>query len=246
MTTRHAIRMLAVVSGLGAVGCGPSPPAEPCPETPALVVPKADAGGSGQPADTKPTTTPDPDKSTKPADPPPGRPSDTGGKAVARALRAPSPLPADPPRVTPPKPYASALDRGEFPLPKVRPRAFVPTDPKAGGTKPSVPAERNQPADVTGTLPEGKAADRPLLKMPSTPNPGAADVPANAWRQGDRASLDDPTVDLSAMRVIETALPVATGVLPFVRVSIPDPFDLTEQLKGKLGKDTELGTGPVK
>lgn len=245
MTTRTALRWLAVFAGVGAAGCGGSPPPEPCPEVPALVVPKVDEGEPGQVADPKPTT-PDPDRTTKPADPPPSLPSDTGGKAVAKALRTPPPLPADPPAVKQPKPYSSAIDRGELPLPKVPPRAFTPSDPKASGTKPSAPAERNQPNDATATLPEGKATDRPLLKVPSPPNPGAADVPVNAWRQGDRASLDDPTADLSAMRVIVTPLPLATGVLPFVRVSIPDPFELAEQLKGKLGKDTELGTGPVK
>lgn len=239
MTTRVARHWLAVFAGLGAVGCGGKPPAEPTTVTPVLIGP---SGSMAEPADTKP----DPDKQTKPADPPPSLPSDTGGKAVAKALRTPPPLPADPPAVKQPKPYSSAVDRGEFPLPSVPARAFTPTDPKASGTKPTAPAERNQPNDATAILPEGKATDRPLLKVPTPSNPGAADVPLNAWRQGDRASLDDPTTDLAAMRVIETALPLATGVLPFVRVNIPDPFEFAGHLKGKLGKDTELGTGPVK
>lgn len=238
MTTRHAFRWLSLFAGIGAVGCGGSQPAEPTTVAPVLITPPVTDDLRPPPADT--------DKTTKPADPPPSLPSDMGGKAVAKALRTPPPLPADAPAVKQPKPYSSAVDRGEFPLPSVPPRAFTPTDPKASATKPSPPAERNQPNDTTAALPEGKATDRPLLKVPSPPNPGAADVPLNAWRQNDRASLDDPTTDLAAMRVIVTPLPLATGVLPFVRVSIPDPFELAEQLKGKLGKETELGTGPVK
>lgn len=243
MTTRTVSCWLAVFAGVGAVGCGGSPPPQPCPEVPVLVAPKGETGGS---ADTKPSTPPEPDKTVRPVDPPPSLPSDAGGKAVANALRTPPPLPPDPVGVKQPKPYASAIDRGEFPLPTVPPRGFTQADPKASGTKPSPPAERNLPNDATASLPEGKATGRPLLKVLSPPNPGAADVPQNAWRQGDRPSLDDPTTDLSAMGVIVTPLPLAVGVLPFVRVNIPDPFELTEHLKGKLGKDTELGTGPVK
>jgi hypothetical protein len=119
-------------------------------------------------------------------------------------------------------------------------------EPKATATKPSPPAERNPPQDAGVSLPEGRASERPRAKVPPPPNPQAADVPMQAWKQNDRASLDDPTADLSAVRVIDTPLPVSRGVLPFLRLSIPDPFELVEQMKGKLGRDTELGTGPIK
>jgi len=67
-----------------------------------------------------------------------------------------------------------------------------------------------------------------------------------AWARQERASLDDPTADLSAVRVIETPLPVPAIQLPFLRTFIPNPFELAEQLKGKLGRETELGAGPIK
>jgi hypothetical protein len=198
-------------------------------------------------AQTQPTTTAtQPTTPAKPAEPPVTLPADTGGKAVAKALVLPTPLPAETPAATKPKPHASALDRGELPLPPVAMKPFGPTEPKGNTVKPSPPAERYLPDPAVASLPEGRATERPKAKAPAPPNAGAADVPLNAWRQGDRAPLEDPTSDLSAGRVIETPLPTTTTPLPFLRAFIPNPFEYAEQLKGKLGKETELGTAPIK
>jgi hypothetical protein len=219
------------------VGCNgqPSPPpadAEPVTVAPVLVAPP--------PAD-PPAPKPEPQPPAKPADPAPSLPADAGGKAVAKALVQPPPLPADPPTATKPKKYSSPLDRGELPLPVVKPQSF-------NASRPSPPPDRGIPDTGMPLLPEGKGSVRPRLKADAPPNPGAADVPMNAWKQphGERAPLNDPTVDLSAGGVIETKLPTPAMTLPFLRVSIPDPFEWAEHLKGKLGKDTELGTGPIK
>lgn len=239
MTTRHLVRWLAPALVAGAIGCGGRPPT-PTPDTQPEVTPSLIAPPVTDDL-TKPTPTP------KPADPPVTLPSDTGGKAVAKALVVPPPLPPEAPAVKAPKPYSSVLDRGELPLPTVPPRPLASSGvPTTTAAKPSPPAQGPLLSGFPGTLPEGKQSDRPLLKAPAPTNPRATDVPVMAWPRQERASLDDPTADLSAVRVIETPLPIPVIQLPFLRAFIPNPFEFAEQLKGKLGKDTELGTTPMK
>ncbi len=221
---------------VGVAGCGsqpvPTQPHEPVAVTPALVTP-------ADPPPTKPT--PDP---TRPADPPVTLPADLGGQAVEKALAKPDALQVDPPTAKP-KAYSSRLDRGEVPLPTPPLRPFAPSPPVIASAKPTPPRERPLLDRTPPELPQGKLADRPLAKAPSPPNPGAADVPGRSPQQPDRVSLDDPTADLTAGRVIQTPLPLATAELPFLRLTIPDPFEFIEHLKGKLGRDGELGTKPV-
>ena len=242
MTARTAFRWLLPAVAVGVAGCSkPTATTEPATAAPAIVAPLTD--------DLRPT---EPAQATKPAQPaksadaPVVLPSDGGGKMVAKALVVQPPLPADGSAVVKPRAYSSALDRGELPLPTVSLRPFSPTEPKGSTAKPTPPAERNMPDAAVATLPEGKATDRPKVKAAAPPNSGAADVPMNAWRQNDRASLDDPTADLSAVRVIETPLPATMVYLPFLRGFIPNPFEYADQLKGKVGREGEVGTGPVK
>lgn len=238
ITSRHFIWLVVGATGV-VIGCGGSPP-PPEPETavPVIVAPTAAD-------DTKPTT--QATQPAKPTDPPVTLPNDSGGKAVARALVVPPPLPLDRPTDTKPTPYSSPHDHGEIPFPPVSLRPFGPSPaPTAGAVKPSPPAERHLPDTSIATMPEGRQRDLPPLKATTSSNPRAADVSMQAWKQHDRPPLDDPTADLSGMRVIDTPLPLTRGQLPFLRVSIPDPFELVEHLKGKLGKDTELGVGPSK
>jgi hypothetical protein len=241
MTTRHIASWLASFAGVVAIGCGGSTPPADAPPTPTPVLAPPVTDDLRSPVNVAQT----PADQTKPIEPVTVVPNDAGGKAVAKALVAPPKL-ADESVSSKPAPYSSAIDRAESPLPSVALRPFSPTEPKASAAKPSPPKERHQPpADVT-TLPEGRGADKPRAKATSPSNPGASDVPPNAWRQGDRPPLGDPTADLSAGQVIGTPLPATMGQLPYLRVSIPDPFELVEHLKGKLGKDTELGAGPMK
>jgi len=240
MTTRHLVRWLIPIVALGVIGCGRSQPTEPAPTaTPVIAAPLTDDIRPAAPAQ---ATTP-----AKPVDPPVVLPSDAGGKAVAKALVDSPPLPPEAPTVKTPKPYSSALDRGELPPPAVPPRPLPPSGVSTQtAAKPSPPAQGPLLSKFPGPLPEGKQSDRPLVKAPSPSNPRAADVPQMAWARQERASLDDPTADLSAVRVIETPLPIPAIQLPFLRMFIPNPFELAEQLKGKVGKDTELGTTPPK
>lgn len=237
MTPRTA-RWLVPLAVAAAAGCGVPPSPPPAPTEPVAVVPAVVA-----PAD--PDLVKPPPEPAKPADPPVTLPADLGGKAVEKALALPAPLPPDLPSATKPKAYTSAIERGELPLPGVPLRPLAPTPPPVVASKPAPPRERVLLDPSVGELPTGKLTDRPLVKAPSPTNPGAADVPGKAQQQPDRASLADPTADLNAGRIIQTPLPLATADLPFLRLTIPDPFELIEHLKGKLGKDAEFGTKPV-
>lgn len=243
MNTPQLLRRLTPLTIAVVVGCGRStPPTEPAALAPVIVPPAADEVRGQEPArSTQPTPPVKP-----PAGPPVVLPDDTGGKAVAKALVLPPPLPPEAASANTPAPYSSAVDRGELPLPSVAPMPFSRVEPKASAVKPSSPAEKPLPATQFATLPEGQASGRPLAKTAAPPNARAADVPMNAWRQGDRPPLEDPTVELSAGRVIDTPLPRQTAGFPFLRMTIPNPFELSEQLKGTLGKDAELGSSPPK
>jgi hypothetical protein len=244
MNTAQLLRRLTPLTMAILVGCGRStPPSEPAALAPVIAPPATDEVRGPELAQT-PTQPTQPLK--PPAGPPVVLPADTGGKAVAKALMLPTPLPQQPPSGIKSAPDSSAIDRGELPLPSVTPRPFSRLEPNSSAVKPSSPAEKQLPATQFVTLPESQGSGRPLVKAPALPDSRAADVPMNAWRQGDRAPLEDPTVELSAGRVIETPLPLNTAGLPFLRLTIPNPFELSEQLKGKLGKDVELGQSPPK
>ena len=60
----------------------------------------------------------------------------------------------------------------------------------------------------------------------------------------ERAPVDDPTAVISAARLIATIFPFPVGTLPFLKQSIPDPFEFAEQLKGRLPRATEFGSVP--
>jgi len=228
------ISLLIAVTGLLA-GCGQSPPAVAQSDAPkTLVVVEPTPQPAVQPLAASPAATF-------------AFPDDVGGKKVAATL-APSlpPAPIAAP-TTKPKARSSEIDRGELPMPKVS--AAVPTTPlpKAKLPRPSPPTER-----VPVELGSAAALDPSREKLPERPgvravaaNPGAVDVPRLANPLPDRASLDDPTTEIAAARVIVTALPLPFNPAWFVRFGIPDPFEFVEHLRGKTGAVGELGTAPV-
>lgn len=236
---RRCLLSPLLVAGL--VGCGGgNPSASKPPEVAPVIAPPTT--GAIEPA--VPVSA-DPPPQPNPADPPVKLPDDLGGQAVAGAL-AVAPPPADVPKTDKPAPRTSPLDRGDLPLPGVTPRPFAPAVPAGKPANPTPPRDRAAlaPLPYPDGLPLGTAESRPLLKAAGPSNPGAADVPGVSPQRVDRASLEDPTTDLSAGRVIATPLPVPTAGLPFLSLRIPDPFELVEQLKGKLGREPEFGSIP--
>lgn len=228
---------LAAAAGLAA-GCSKSSGEASAPPTPVVtvVVPAAESKPPPQPVPAPPA-------------PVPFRyPDDAGGKAVAAALAPSVPPETRPAEPAKPKPRTSGLDRGEVPLPRVSVAVPKAPPPKAKPPKPTPPPER-VPADLgraAANEPAGvRLTERPLVKADSPPSPTAADVPPLARQLSDRASLDDPTAEIAAARVVYTPLPVPFTPGWFVRFTIPDPFELAEQMKAKTGASGELGTKPV-
>jgi hypothetical protein len=171
-------------------------------------------------------------------------PSDLGGKAVSQAL-VPSVDQGKLPVTATPKPRESELDSGEIPqkpVPIVLPMAGMP---QAKPVRISPPKEK-PPTDLGSrpTTMKIQTPYRPLVKAPSVMNPGASDVGPLVRVVPDKASTDDPTADVLSGQVIDTKFPLPTEPLPFVRFTIPDPFEYGGQLKGKLPRETEFAIAP--
>jgi hypothetical protein len=195
---------------------------------------------------------PVPQPPPKPPEPPPEFKfaPDLGGKAVARAVapnlakplaldRAPAaPKPrAVPERVLNPE----ANERTAFVPPPLMP-------PKPPATKPANPAER-VPFDL------GIGADAPPAKpvLPTvaieTPRARDANLPPPAPTLGrqftERASLEDPTSETGNAAAVSNTVPVALALSPFLKLGIPDPFELLEQVKPKVPPTAEPSALPV-
>ncbi len=240
------MRKLFLLSFLGfaLVGCNDTPPAAPVTE--ATTVAQIELPTPGKPV---PPITSDLQPSPRPApvEPAVKLPDDLGGKAVQKSLMPSVAMPADLAGPKAPRPRLTALDRGELttaPLPIALPAT---PNPKAKPAKPSVPPER-APADLGQAAAENltgvKFAEKPLVRAEGPMNAGAADVPALARQVVERTPVDDPTAEISAAKLIATIFPFPVGTLPFLKQSIPDPFEFAEQLKGKLPREVEFGTVP--
>jgi hypothetical protein len=162
-------------------------------------------------------------------------PTDAAGVILARTLPPPE-LPTLPPGTTAApvaRPGLTSLERPETPLPATAggpvpapvpvPRAAAPRE-----LPPAPPLE-----DVQGTP---AAPDRATLPTAALPRHAARDVekpvPPSVLGKGvpDRALSDDPTAAHSAAAAV-AAPPPAKGPAPFVRSSLPDPFENADAVK---------------
>jgi len=120
--------------------------------------------------------------------------------------------------------------------------------PKPAGLKPALPAERI-PHDI------GWGADAVPAKVVFPTGPGITtkardvnlppDLPILGRPVPDRASLDDPTAEVGNAAIVNksntpTLLPSA-----FVRMGLPDPFELAEQVKPRVPPTAEPLVVPV-
>ena len=232
----------AAVGAAGLIGCSDTPTPPPIAEAtaakvePALPTPATNAVAVAlqpQPA---------------PVEPVAKLPDDLGGKAVQKSLMPTLKMPGDLPGPKAPRPRTGEFDRGELPEPKFNIQMPGNPIPKGKPAKPSAPPER-VPTDLGQAAAENlsavKFAEKPLVRAESPANAGAADVPMLSRQVVERAPVDDPTAELSAAKVIQTIFPFPVGTLPFLKMTIPDPFEFAEQLKGKLPRETEFGTAPM-
>jgi hypothetical protein len=119
---------------------------------------------------------------------------------------------------------------------------------KAAALKPTAPPER-----VPGSLGTGAEAAPQKPKLPESPGvkTRAPDVnqppplPVLGRPVPDRASLDDPTADPANAAIVARPAGTPWVVAGFVRVVLPDPFELAEQVKPKVPPPAEPGLSPV-
>jgi hypothetical protein len=227
----------------------PQPGTAEEPPVPKLVTPIVESPATG--VSKLETTSPITSKLTQPTVPPLPYPTDLGGQAVSNAL---APVPSTPaplfmPQVSP-KPRLSSIERGELPLPKVAAKIIPLPAGKASSSKPSPPLERINPdlgQGVTIDPRQYTLASSPVQfrSVPQTPKLGADDLPVLSRRVDDRASLEDPTSELSTARIVNTPVPRPMIQVGFLKLTIPDPFELLEQLRGSLGTTQEFAEKPV-
>ena len=65
----------------------------------------------------------------------------------------------------------------------------------------------------------------PLLRLPSVNVEQPIPVPILAKPQRDRASLADPTLEVSVAAALTPLTPRRAGPVPFVPINLPDPFE---------------------
>jgi hypothetical protein len=66
-------------------------------------------------------------------------------------------------------------------------------------------------------------------------------LPILARPVGERVSLDDPTVELGHAAIVGPPLKLTRVPAGFLKVTIPDPFELRQQVKPKLPPTVEPG-----
>jgi hypothetical protein len=245
---RKRLRLGTRYSVLGTfclTGC--SPPAADAPAVPNVVL----AAPAPEPPPVPVAARLEPAPAPKPADPLPFEyPADLGGEAVARVV-APGTPPLPPaerfgaaPR--PRTPPARLLD----PEPVTRVRYVPPplTAPAAGVVKPAAPRER-VPADL-GAGAAGVPA-KPTFPVAAGITERARDVnlppplPTLGRPQPDRVPFDDPTAEAALAAVVGPAVRVPPPPPGFLKGTLPDPFELGEQVRPRVPPAAEPGLAPV-
>jgi len=174
-------------------------------------------------------------------------PDDEGGKLLARLLAPPESLP--PTRTTeprqrrgvktlpnltaPPSPQVVVLPRltAEEPRRTPAPQLLAPELPLGGHEEPV----------IIPPMPSFSVGER--LRVPSSDVDKPVDLPPTAQPLADRASLADPTLPASREAVLSATMPGRKGPAPFLRFTLPDPFEHRDTVRLR----TPLGTeqGPV-
>jgi hypothetical protein len=106
----------------------------------------------------------------------------------------------------------------------------VPFDIGFGATAvPARPTLPNPPGETT------RARD---IALPPPLAPVGRQLP-------DRASLDDPTADIGNAGIVNRSPTPSLAPAGFLRVTLPDPFELADQVKPKIDPAAEPRVTPV-
>lgn len=189
----------------------------------------------------------------KPPEPPPtvfDYPTDLGGKAVVKAVT---------PSIA--KPLATEKF-GETPKPRILPARVLDPDPVTKATYVPPPLMPAKPAELKPTPPTervpldiGLLADavpaKPTFPVGAGIAERARDVklpPAMAILGrpfNERVSLEDPTAEFGNTGIVAPIVRVPVAQTGFLRVTLPDPFELGEQIKPRVPPAAEPGLVPV-
>lgn len=237
-----------LLAALAFAGCSQQPPAAPSPEPGAVVVAPVVVDAPAPKPETQPVA-------AQPAPPVAEPPTfkfapDLTGRAVSKAVAPGAPL----------KPQTERF--GAEPKPRAVPAKYLDPDPTARAVhalppvlparpapvKPVAPAER-----VPLTLGAGADALPVALVLPVAPvvTERARDVnvpppaPVLARQNTERVPFDDPTSEVGNAVVVANAVPVPLGVSGFLKITVPDPFELAEQVKPSVPPAAEPSPKPV-
>jgi len=230
--------------------CNPPPPSEPAVEVAVASQPQPEELPPKKRE--APVVAVQPKKEEPPAPPPPTFPfpNDSAGKLLPKV-------------VTPPMPPAPAGEKfGVTPKPRTTPGKLIEPDGlqrvihfapplltgKTSSAAPTAPAER-VPFDLgagSGAVPArpafpeapGIAVKARDVKLPPDLAPLGRQLP-------DRASLDDPTSDAANGLIANKSPTPVLGQSGFLKVTLPDPFELGEQVKPKVPPAAEPNPAPV-
>lgn len=177
-------------------------------------------------------------------------PADLGGQLVAKVVTPkPPPLPAGEKLGVTPKPRAIPvrLLEPEFNIRvKSIPQPILPAKPsevKLTSPPERVPAALGQGADDVPAKPKLPVAPGITQRARDVNLPPA--MPTLGRPASDRVSLDDPTTEFGNAVIVAPPVKVPLTVAGFLKVALPNPFELGEQVKPKLPPTVEPGLTPV-
>jgi len=233
---------------LALAGCGQQPTADSTTAPPVVVVTPPSAVAAATP-------TPKPQSQAEPQLPAPAPPTfdfppDLTGKALARVLAPDTSRPLPQERAIPaPKPRAVPATILE-PNTLTQVRYVPPSLPlaKLPAAKPTNPTEK-VPLDL------GMGAEalptKPVLPVVAMDTPRAPDVnlpptpPVLGRPVVDRVSVDDPTNESGNAAIVAESVKVPLTPSGFLKVVVPDPFELGAQVKPNVPATAEPRVMPV-
>jgi hypothetical protein len=126
------------------------------------------------------------------------------------------------------------------------PPALLPAKP--AGLVPAAPAER-VPLDLgfgaTAVLDRPALPESPGITAKARDVSVPPDLAPLARPLPDRASLDDPTAEPANATIVTYSPVVPLLQAAFLKVGLPDPFELADQVKPKVAPEAEPGLVPV-
>lgn len=161
-------------------------------------------------------------------------PDDRGGKLLGELLTPPKSAAGKVDKESGPKklPGAAALERPDLRAPLSIADPGLPSANLAPKTVPVRPHSLPDEPPLTRSTLEGIPAPRreelpagPAVRIDGLDVDKPTAVPLLAVPVGDRASLDDPTRDYSTTLALSVILPERTGPTPFIKLTLPDPFE---------------------